>query len=256
MSEHLQIDNSEGVLRIRFNRPDKKNALTAAMYAAMADALEAGEADNDLRAIVFLGSGGSFTAGNDLKDFLENPPLSADAPVFRFISALPRLAVPTIAAVDGAAVGVGTTMLLHCDFVYVTPGAKLQMPFVNLGLLPEAGSTYLLPRLVGPAKAAEITMLGEPFDGAEAVAMGLATALVDKEALEDKALATARTLAAKPPGAMRATRKLLRDDRDKVEQALMEEVRQFSERLTSPEAREAFAAFLEKRPPNFSSPGG
>lgn len=253
MTQPVEISRDGAVLVLRLRRPDKKNAITAAMYAAMADALAGLERDDTLRAALITGSDGLFTAGNDLTDFLQNPPAGEDSPVFRFIAALPRADKPLVAAVDGPAVGVGTTMLLHCDLVYVTARARLQVPFVNLGLLPEAGSTYLLPRLIGHARAAELVMLGEPIDGEAAVRLGIASRVVAPDELEATALAAARALADKPPAAMRITKQLLKSDRPAVEAAMRREGEEFIRRLRSAEAREAFAAFLEKRKPDFSS---
>lgn len=251
MSEFIDISCNDYVLTIHFARPDKKNALTSDMYAAMADAIEDAETNTDVRVILFKGTEGCFTAGNDIGDFLQNPPTDESNPVFKFIIGLARSTVPMVAAVDGPAVGIGTTLLLHCDLVLVTDTAKLQMPFVNLGLLPEAGSTYLLPRLMGHAQAAEIVMLGEPFSGEKAVQLGIATRLVTAETLETEANKVAKAMAERAPEAMKLTKKLLKRDRDKVEAAMMEEVGYFSERLVSAEAREAFSAFLEKRKPKF-----
>lgn len=251
MSDLIDISCSDYVLTIQFARPDKKNALTSAMYAAMADAIADAETNDEVRVILFKGTEGCFTAGNDVGDFLQNPPTDPKSPVYKFIIGLARATVPMIAAVDGVAVGIGTTLLLHCDLVLVTDTAKLQMPFVNLGLLPEAGSTYLLPRLMGHAQAAEIVMLGEPFSGKRAVELGIATRLVSADKLENEANAVAQAMAQRPPEAMRLTKKLLKRDMDKVEEAMKIEAGHFAERLVSAEAREAFSAFLEKRKPKF-----
>ena len=252
MSEHIRVEREGAVTAIRLARPEKKNAITTAMYVAMAEATEAAEADETVRVIVFLGSGGAFAAGNDLKDFLENPPQDESAPVFRFLTALVASTKPIVAGVDGVAVGLGTTLLLHCDLVYVTAAARLQTPFVNLGLTPEAGATYLLPRFLGHVRAAEMVMLGEALDGEAAVRLGLANALVAAEDLEEKALGAARTLAAKPPASLRATRALLKANRPQIERAMKAEADEFTVRLRSAEAREAFSAFFEKRQPDFS----
>ncbi|MEK9968798.1 MAG: enoyl-CoA hydratase, partial [Ferrovibrio sp.] len=168
---------ADGILTITFNRPDKKNALTSAMYATLADTLEAAETDPGVRAILFAGNGGAFTAGNDLQDFLNNPPQGENSPVFRFLRAISTTGKPLVAAVTGAAVGVGTTMLLHCDLVYVGAGAKLSLPFVNLALVPEAASSLLLPAMIGHHRAAELILLGEPFDADTAKAYGIANAI-------------------------------------------------------------------------------
>ncbi len=239
---------SERVRLVRIRRPAKKNALTGAMYRAMADALTEAARDG-VGAVVLAGSDGVFTAGNDLADFLaaaqaEGP---REAPPARlFIEALAGCEIPLVAAVDGLAIGVGATLTLHCDLVYVTARATFRMPFVDLGLVPEAGSSYLLPRRVGPAKATEILMLGLPYDGAEAVRLGLANEVVDPDALVGRALEAAEALAAKPPGAIRATRRLLRGDRAALREAMRREFEAFDEGLRSPEARAAFERFLAK----------
>ncbi len=255
MSDDILIETNEAILTIRVNRPERKNALTADMYAAMADALETAAGDSSANVAVILGSEGVFTAGNDIKDFLNDPPHGEAAPVHRFISFLAQTDMPLVAAVDGPAIGIGTTMLLHCDFVHVTARAHLQMPFVDLALVPEAGSSFLAPRLLGHAKAAELLMLGQPFDGAEAVRLGIANRLCTPEELEPAAMATARALAAKPPAALRATKSLLRQSERQLEAAMQREGDAFAKGLSSAEAKEAFAAFLEKRKPDFSSCG-
>lgn len=253
MSEHVAVTIEGGVLRIELRRAEKKNALTAAMYAAAADALAAAEADADVRVILIHGQPGVFTAGNDLKDFLDNPPLSDDTPVFRFISGFAALTKPFMAAVSGPAVGVGTTMLLHCDLVYADPSARFQLPFVNLGLCPEAASSLLLPALAGHARAAELLMLGEPFGAEQALAMGLINAVLPADGLLGHALGRAARLAAQPAGSVRATKMLMkRALRGPIADAMAAEAKEFRSRLTSPEAREAFAAFFEKRTPDFS----
>ena len=253
MSEHIDLSQEAGVLTIRMNRPERKNALTADMYAAMGDALKKAEADPDCRVALFLGTEGVYTAGNDIKDFLETPPVGPDAPVSRFIGFLARTDLPLVAAVDGPAVGIGTTMLLHCDFVHVTESAMLQMPFVDLALVPEAGSSFLLPRLMGHARAAELLMLGKRFDGREAVELGIANRLTPAGELEAAAYETAHALAAKPPKALRTTKALLRQSEDHLRHAMEREGKAFGEGLHSAEAKEAFSAFLEKRKPDFSN---
>ncbi|MCT8972805.1 crotonase/enoyl-CoA hydratase family protein [Microbaculum marinisediminis] len=252
MSDHIQSRREGHVLVIRIARPDKKNALTVDMYAALADAIAGAEADRDVRAIVLLGSEGSFCAGNDIGDFLSRPPHDEDAPVVRYLRALARSTVPLVAGVDGDAVGIGTTTLLHCDLVFVTARAKLRLPFVNLGLVPEAGSTLLLPRVLGHVRAAELIMLGDPFDGARAVELGIANHVVAPEALEADVMDVAARIAAQPPSAMRESKRLLKGDVAALEARILEEVRIFTAQLSSPEAREAFTAFMEKRKPDFS----
>jgi enoyl-CoA hydratase/carnithine racemase len=252
MSEHIQSSREGHVLVLRLARPDKKNALTVDMYAALADGIAGAEADRDIRAIVLLGSEGAFCAGNDINDFLSRPPHDEDAPVVRYLTALARSTVPLVAGVDGDAVGIGTTTLLHCDIVLVTARAKLRLPFVNLGLVPEAGSTLLLPQTLGYRRAAELIMLGDVFDGARAVELGVANHVVAPDSLESDAMEIAMRIAEKPPSAMRETKRLLRGNVAELEERIMEEVHIFTGQLTSPEAREAFTAFKEKRQPDFS----
>ena len=252
MSEIL-TEVKDRVLRIEIARPDKKNALTQAMYGAMADALAAAERDSGVRAAMIHGARDCFTAGNDLKDFLDRPPRTQETPVFRFISTLPVFGKPLIAAVNGAAVGIGTTMLLHCDLVYAAPGAKFQLPFVSLGLVPEAGSSFLLPYIAGYQRAAELLLLGQPFGADKALAAGFVTEVVPEGELFERARAAALALAALPPAAVRATKSLMRKRFGaRTAEAMEEEGKVFSERLASPEAREAMTAFLEKRKPDFS----
>lgn len=255
MSEPILIERDGGVLTIRINRPERKNALTADMYAAMADALEDGAQDRQIRVALLVGTDGIYTAGNDIRDFLNDPPHSEAAPVHRFISFLASTDLPLVAAVDGPAIGIGTTMLFHCDFVHVTERAHLQMPFVDLALMPEAGSSFLAPRLLGHAKAAELLMLGRPFNGAEAVQFGIANQLDAPEDLEQAARKTAHLLAAKPPAALRATKALLRHSETLLQNAMQREGAAFAQGLGSAEAKEAFSAFLEKRQPDFSNCG-
>jgi enoyl-CoA hydratase/carnithine racemase len=251
MSE-IVTETHDGVLTITINRPDKKNALTQAMYGAMADALEAAEADSAVRAVLIAGVAGAFTAGNDLQDFLNNPPRGENAPVFRFLRAISTASKPLVAAVTGVAVGVGSTMLLHCDLVYAAESAKFSFPFVNLALVPEAASSLLLPRMVGYHKAAEMVLLGEPFDAAAAVESGIANAVCPDEAVVATALAVARKLAAKPPGALKLSKQLMKQAKQSVPEQMAAEGVHFSAQLQSAEAREAMTAFFEKRPPKFN----
>lgn len=242
---------ADGILTITFNRPDKKNALTSAMYATLADALEAAESDAAVRVILFAGNGGAFTAGNDLQDFLNNPPQGDNTPVFRFLRAISTASKPLVAAVTGVAVGVGTTMLLHCDLVYVGAGAKLSLPFVNLALVPEAASSLLLPAMIGHHRAAELLLLGEPFDAETARAYGIANAVFPDARVVPEAMLIARKLAAKPPTAMKLTKQLLKRTKGDVAGQMALEGEHFRSQLTSAEAREAMTAFFEKRPPKF-----
>ena len=252
MSGHVVTDIAGGVLTLRFNRPDKKNAILAAMYADAAQALAAAEADAGIRVVVITGSGDSFTAGNDLKDFLENPPKNNDAPVFRFMHGLADFSKPVIAAINGVAVGIGTTVLLHCDFAYAVPTAKFQLPFVNLALVPEFASSLLLARFLGLRKAAELLMLGEVFDAETALGLGLINAVVPADQLEAVVKTKATALAAKPPAALRATKALLSADKHEVTARIALEAKVFGERLQSAELKEAISAFFEKRAPDFS----
>ncbi|MGP1676742.1 MAG: enoyl-CoA hydratase [Burkholderiales bacterium] len=251
--KHIRTETKDGIARIEIDRPDKKNALTAAMYQAMADAIQAAEADAKVRVMLIHGKADLFTAGNDLQDFLDNPPRDDKRPVFQFLYAISQAQKPIVVAVAGAAVGIGTTMLLHCDLVYAAPNARLQLPFVNLGLVPEAGSSLLLPALVGYQRAAELLLLGEPFSAQKAKEIGLVTEVVPEDQLFDTAMAQARKLAGKPAASLRLTKKLMKQGQlAAVAQRINLESGHFGERLDSPEAKEAFSAFLEKRKPDFS----
>ena len=219
----------------------------------MADALNAGVADAAVRALLITGQPGVFTSGNDLEDFMQRPPAGEDTPVARFMRALLACDKPVVAAVTGAAVGVGTTMLLHCDLVYVSDEARLAMPFVGLGLVPEYASSLLIPRLMGFAKAAEKLLLGDPFSGADAVDCGLANAVLPAAEVVNHARRMAERFNALPPGAVRDAKRLLRAPlREAVEAAMRAEGEIFGQRLRSPEAMEAFQAFFQKRKPDFS----
>ena len=251
---HVQTDLKDDVLRITLDRPEKKNALTSAMYSALADAVEHAESSADVRVMLLHGNGDSFTAGNDLEDFVANPwKGQAVPPALRFIAAVTGARKPIVAAVHGMAVGIGVTILLHCDLVYAADNARLVMPFVNLGIVPEAGSTVLLPALVGHQRSAELLMLGSPLSAQRAYELGLVNAVLSPEALLPTALEAARQVAEKPAAAIRETKALLRKaGQAEVERAMREEVQVIAERLGSPETREALTAFLEKRKPNFA----
>lgn len=255
MNNDILVHAEAGVMTITLNRLERKNSLTAAMYGAMADALASAHDDAAVRVVVLQGHETVFCAGNDIGDFLANPPSDGDSPVVRYLMALARSTVPLIAGVDGDAVGIGTTTLLHCDMVMVTARARLRLPFVSLGIVPEAGSTLLLPRIMGHARAAELIMLAEPFDGARAVELGIANHVVAPEDLEAGVMDIAHRLAAQPPSAMRETKRLLKGDPKPLEAQIREEVRVFTGQLASAEAREAFTAFMEKRKPDFSKVG-
>ncbi|GJD38740.1 enoyl-CoA hydratase-related protein [Methylobacterium bullatum] len=248
MTEHIAIhDRPDGVRLIRLDRPEKKNALTGAMYDAMRDALAEADSSESIGAIVFAGAPGAFSAGNDLADFVAGArkPFT-EAPALHFIRQLARTTTPMVAAVDGIAVGIGTTLTLHCDLVYASPAARFRMPFVELGLVPEAASSYLLPRRVGILKATELLLLSQPFDAEEVLRLGLVNAIAPSDLLLDHALAQAARLAALPPGAVAATRRLIRGNQAEVEAALEAEAVAFEARLRAPEAQEAFARFLGK----------
>jgi enoyl-CoA hydratase/carnithine racemase len=222
----------------------------------MADAIKAAEADGKVRVLLIHGKADLFTAGNDLQDFLDNPPRDDKRPVFQFLYGISQAQKPIVAAVAGAAVGIGTTMLLHCDLVYAAPNARLQLPFVNLGLVPEAGSSLLLPALAGYQRAAELLLLGEPFSAQKAKEIGLVTEVVPEDQLFDTAMAQAQKLAGKPAASLRLTKRLMKQGgAEAVAQRIKLESDHFGERLNSPEAKEAFSAFLEKRQPDFSKFG-
>ncbi len=243
-----------GVLHVSFSRPNKKNALTLAMYDGLCAALAEASNDPKIRVVVLRGEGGTFTGGNDLADFMQNPPSSSDSPVGRFLLALSQFAKPIIAAVEGPAIGVGTTMLLHCDLVYAAHGTRFQMPFVPLGLSPEAGSSYLLPRLVGHPRAAELLLFGEPFGPELAREVGLVLEVLPPEELHSRARERATALAALPPASVRLTKQLMRGPiAAELSAALAAESTAFFARLRSPEAAEAMQAFFMKRKPDFSS---
>jgi enoyl-CoA hydratase/carnithine racemase len=239
----------EGAVRVvRIDRPEKKNALTLAMYEALEQALREADAREACRAVLLLGAPGIFTAGNDIGDFLQNPPSGTDSPVFRFLLTLVDLAKPLIAAVDGAAVGVGTTLLLHCDVVLASTRAKFSMPFVSLGLVPEGASSLLLPQIAGRASANYWLMTGESFDADAALRTGVVSHVLASDELEARAMKVAETIAAKPPEAMRITKELLRGpQREAVKEALGREGARFIERLTAPETIEAFTSFMTRR---------
>jgi enoyl-CoA hydratase/carnithine racemase len=253
MTEGLDISIKDGAQIIRFMRPEKKNALKSLMYTAMREALIAGDGDDEIVAHVFIGSGGVFTAGNDIGEFQARA--SGDAAlsshVQDFIRHLPTVKKPLIAAVDGLAVGIGTTLLFHCDYALATPEASFRTPFVNLGLVPEAGSSLLAPRLMGHARAFELLVMGEPFSGERAREAGLVNAVVPADELEAAVMAAVARLATKPPEALALSRAMLRGAAADTRERIDEEIRIFGERLGSAEAGEAFAAFFEKRAPDF-----
>ena len=242
-----------GVATIEIARPEKKNALTAAMYLAMADALAAAAGDPAVRAVLITGQPGIFTSGNDIEDFMRRPFDGVETPPFVFMKALLECDKPVIAAVTGAAIGIGTTMLLHCDFVYVSDEARLAMPFVSLGLVPEFGASLVVPQLMGNVRAAEKLLLGEPFSGAEAVDCGIANAVLPAAEVAPHARRVAERFNTLPPGAVQESKRLLRRARTQaVLETIAVEGEIFARRLRSPEAQEAFSAFFQKRKPDFS----
>ncbi|MGD0966601.1 MAG: enoyl-CoA hydratase [Candidatus Acidiferrales bacterium] len=244
---------SGSILRIQLNRPSKKNAMTAAMYISMADILNGAAKDEGVRAVLWHGAGDSFCAGNDLEDFLKNPMGPGDSPQSRLIDALIDFGKPIVAAVHGFAIGGGTTMLTHCDFVYASETAKFRMPFINLALVPEFGTSYSIPARIGYLRAAELIQLGQPFDAKRAAELGLVTQVVPDQQFLATATETARKLTEKPPEALQACKRLMRQStREHLQRAARSENEEYAVRLRSPECKEALTAFFEKRPPDFS----
>ena len=252
MTEHVKTEITGGVMTLTLQRPEKKNALTGAMYDALSNGLKQAEADGSVRVVLFQGDGDSFTAGNDLADFASQArgEGTVDSPAHRFIETISKASKPLVAAVQGNAVGVGTTMLLHCDLVYLADNARLSTPFVNLALVPEAASSLLLPLRIGHARAYAMFALGEPLEAAAALACGLANAVVPQGELRKRAQDAAIALTKRPAGSLSLTKKLMRDHQ-RIAAQMADESQLFKERLTTPEAREAFAAFAERRPPDF-----
>ena len=252
-SPHVLVTQDERILRIQFNRPERKNALSLAMYAALADIIQAANMDASVRVLVLDGVNECFTSGNDLLDFMNDPEIRDTHPVVRFMTALQNSSKPVVAVVQGHAVGIGTTLLLHCDLVYAAEDARLQLPFVNLGLCPEYASSYLVPRLVGQQKAAELLLLGESFSGVDAEKMGFVNAALPAAELIAFAETKIQRLANQPPAAVRRAKTLLRKSRQQaVEAALEAEFIGFAEGLKSEECKESVTAFFEKRAPDFS----
>jgi enoyl-CoA hydratase/carnithine racemase len=253
VTEHVKIEVADGIMTLTLQRPEKKNALTGAMYDALSDALLKAEMDASVRVVLFQGEGDSFTAGNDLADFANQArgESAVDSPAHRFIETVSKASKPLVAAVQGNAVGVGATMLLHCDLVYLADNAKLTTPFVNLALVPEAASSWLLPLRIGHARAYAMFALGQPMEAAAAVECGLANAVVPSGKLRSQAHEAAMKLTKRPAGALSQTKKLMRDHQRLAAQ-VAEEGQLLKERLKAPEAREAFAAFAERRPPDFT----
>lgn len=251
MSEHIEIERSGAVVTIRMARPEKKNALTGAMYTAMSDALDAARADDATRVVVIVGAGGVFTSGNDLLDFASAPPTGADSPVLRFLRTLSTFPKAVVAGVSGLAIGIGTTMLLHCDLVVADPATRFSLPFINLGLVPEAASSLILPRMLGHVRASELLLLGDVFDAATAEQYGIINKRSAAGAAEAEALAWCDVLAAKAPMALRLTKQLLKSESRGIHARMKEEASDFVAQLHGAEFREALMAFMEKRTPSF-----
>jgi enoyl-CoA hydratase/carnithine racemase len=255
VTDLVLTEKKNHILTVRINRLDRKNALTHDMYTALGDAIEQARDDSDIRCILYTGSDECFTAGNDLSDFSAGMPGEfEDTPVGRFLFLMASTNKPIVASVNGPAVGIGTTMLLHCDLVFAGNNTRFQMPFANLGLCPEGGSSLLLPSWLGRVRAAELLMLGGAFTAEDALRLGLINQVCEPSQTETKALEACARLAAQPPAAVRATRELLnRASGDALKTAMLAEGKLFSERLKSPENAEAIKAFTEKRKPDFSS---
>jgi enoyl-CoA hydratase/carnithine racemase len=251
--EEIITEYSGSVLRVELNRPTKRNAMTSSMYVALANIFNAAATDERTRVVLWHGAGDSFCAGNDIEDFLKNPPGPGESPQARLMNALVDFDKPIVVAVQGAAIGGGTTMLTHCDFVYASESARFRMPFIDLAVVPEFGSSCLVPARVGHLRAAELILLGLPFDAKRAAELGLVTQVVSDQNLLATATETARKLAAKPAGALQASKRLMkRSVHEQIKAAMKVENEEFSVQVRSEDAKEAFAAFLEKRPPDFN----
>jgi enoyl-CoA hydratase/carnithine racemase len=251
--DDIVTERAGSILRIQLNRPKRKNAMTSGMYVALADILKNAARDERTRVVLWHGAGDSFSAGNDIEDFLKNPPGPGESPQAQLMNALLDFDKPLIAAVQGAAIGGGTTMLLHCDFVYAGESAKFQMPFINLALVPEFGSTSIVPERIGHLRSAELILLGSPYDAKRALELGLVTQVVPDQDLLSIATAMAQKLAAKPAEALQASKRLMKQPfREQVKAAMKAENEEFSAQVRSEDAKEALTAFLEKRKPDFA----
>src|SRR6266705_6199266 len=251
--DEIVTEHAGSILRIQLNRPTKRNAMTSAMYVALAGIFNQAANDENTRVVLWHGAGDSFSAGNDIEDFLKNPPGPGESPQAGLMNALVNFDKPLVAAVRGAAIGGGTTMLTHCDFIYAGESAKFQMPFINLALVPEFGTSYSIPARIGYLRAAELIQLGQPFDAHRAAELGLVTRVVPDQTLMAMATETAQKLAEKPASALKACKRLMRQPvRPELEQAAKLENEEFSVRLRSADAKEAFTAFLKKRQPDFT----
>jgi enoyl-CoA hydratase/carnithine racemase len=251
--DEIVTEHTGSVLRIQLNRPTKRNAMTSAMYLALADMFDAAANDENTRVVLWHGAGDSFCAGNDIDDFLKNPPGPGESPQARLMKALVNFDKPLVAAVHGAAIGGGTTMVTHCDFIYAAESTKFQMPFINLAVVPEFGSSWSLPSRIGHVRAAELILLGSPFNAGRAAELGLVSEVVSDKDVLARATETARKLAAKPAAALQASKRLMKQPfREQIKAAMKAENEEFSVQVRSEDAKEAFTAFLEKRKPDFS----
>jgi enoyl-CoA hydratase/carnithine racemase len=251
--DEIITERSASVLRVQLNRPARKNAMTSSMYVTLANIFTDAARDEQTRVVLWHGAGDSFCAGNDIEDFLKNPPGPGDSPQARLMNAFVDFDKPIVAAVQGAAIGGGTTMLTHCDFVYAGESAKFRMPFIDLAVLPEFGSSCSIPAMIGHIRAAELILLGLPFDARRALELGFVNQVVPDQNLLATASETARKLAAKSAGALQAAKRLMkRPFRDQIKAAMKAENEEFSAQVRSEDAKEAFTAFLQKRPPNFN----
>jgi enoyl-CoA hydratase/carnithine racemase len=249
----IVTEHSGSILRVQLNRPTKRNAMTSAMYVNLAGIFNEAAKDENTRVVLWHGAGDLFCAGNDIEDFLKNPPGPGNFPQAKLMEALVNVDKPLVAAVHGAAIGGGTTMLTHCDFVYAGESTKFQMPFINLALVPEFGSSYSLPARIGHVRAAELILLGGPFDARRAAELGLVTQVVSDKDVLATATETARKLAAKPAAALQAGKKLMKQPfREQIKTAMKAENEEYSVQVRSEDAKEAFTAFLEKRKPDFT----
>jgi enoyl-CoA hydratase/carnithine racemase len=251
--DEIVTERTDGILRIELNRPKRRNAMTSAMYVALAGIFNGAAKDEQTRVVIWHGAGDSFCAGNDIEDFLKNPPGPGESPQAQLMEALVNFDKPVVAAVHGAAIGGGTTMLTHCDFIYAGESTKFQMPFINLAVVPEFGSSCSVPARIGHIRAAELILLGGPFDARRAADLGLVTEVVSDEDVLAKATETAGRLAAKPAGAMQASKRLMKQPfREQIKAAMKAENQEFSVQVRSEDAKEALTAFLEKRKPDFT----
>ena len=251
--DEIVTEHAGSILRIQLNRPTKRNAMTSAMYLALAGIFNEAANDENTRVVLWHGAGDSFCAGNDIEDFLKNPPGPGESPQARLMEALVNFDKPLVAAVHGAAIGGGTTMLTHCDFIYAGESAKFQMPFINLAVVPEFGSSCSVPARIGHVRAAELILLGAPFDARRAAELGLVTEVVSDKDVLARATETAGKLAAKPAAALQASKRLMKQPfREQIKAAMKAENEEFSAQVRSEDAKEAFTAFLEKRKPDFT----